>query len=380
MKLNVTKIRNAASRERAYRMADGRGLSLLIQPTGSKLWQWGYKDDTGRRRTASLGAFPEVSLDEARSRVTEGRKTLRLGEQPPTPVVTFRQAWQEHLRVWESGKKMTHIIRVKGRIEADALPTLGDRPLAEIKPTDVVAVVRAVEERGALDVARRLKQKIGEVFGYAIVMGWCDTDPAAHVNRVLRPKPATEHMARVPLSQMPELVVSLGRHPDRLVRLGLRLTLLTAVRSAEMRGARWSELTEDRWQIDGSRMKMGREHRVPLSKQAQELVAELRTLRRNEFLFPGPRRPQVNTNWMINGLYDLGWRDRMTVHGCRGVFSTWANESGWNADVIELCLAHVEGNKVRGAYNAAERWDDRVALMQAWADQIDAWTLEGMLE
>ena len=380
MKLNTTKIRNAAPQEKPYRLTDGRGLSLLVTPSGSKLWQWVYRED-GKQRTKSIGPFPEVTLQQAREAVIDGRRAQRVGV-PMVPVKgkTFGDAWVEHLRVWETGKDMAHIMRVKARMETDTLPFLGKMELDKIKPVDVVEVVRKVEARGALDVSRRLKQKIGEVFGFAIAMGWCENDPTTHVNRVLRPRPPVEHMARVPLVEMPKLVTSLAKHPDELVRIGLRFTLLTAARSAEVREAQWSEIQGDRWVIPAARMKAGREHIVPMSRQTVEVVERLRKFRRNEYLFPGPRRAVANTNFLINGLYDLGWRERQTVHGFRGLFSTWANENDWNRDVVERALAHVEENKVRGAYNAAELIDQRTKLLQAWADQIDEWAMLGMLE
>lgn len=384
MKLKVTMIRNAAPREKAYRMADGRGLSLLIQPTGSKLWQWVYRNDIGKQCRLSLGAFPEVTLDEARNVVLAKRKVVRLGLDEPAAAPrckTFREAAREQNNVWEIGKNTEHVLRVWNRLQKDAMPDLGDRLLTDIMPADVVAVVRKVEERGALDVARRLKQKIGEVFGFSIAMGYCTIDPTAHVNRVLKPKPAVEHMARIPLAQMPQLIAALDTHPNLMARLGLRLTLLTACRSKEIREARWSEINGNDWVIPAERMKMGRPHHVPLSAEALEVVEQLRKFKRNDYLFPGPRRAVVNTNFLINALYDIGggFRGRQTIHGFRGLFSTWANENEWNRDVVERCLAHVDENKVRSAYNAAELIPQRTKLMTAWADQINAWQLEGAL-
>lgn len=383
MKLTMTQCRNAQPRSTAYKLSDGHGLRLVVHPSGSKKWQLFYRYG-GRSRTLSIGPLETYDVVQARRKVHEARRQIDAGVDPQTGKrtdgKTFGEAVEEHLRVWSAGKNAAHILRVKNRLEQDALPVLGRRLLSDIKPVDVVEVVRAVEQRGALDVARRLKQKIGEVYGFAIAMGWCDADPTTNVNRVLMPRRETEHMARVPLSRMPELVASLGKHPDAVTAIGLQMTLLTATRSAEIRGARWSEIKGDRWLIPASRMKQGRDHIVPLSKQALELVERLRAMRRGEYLFPGARRPVVNANWLIYGLYDLGkWRGVQTVHGFRSLFSTWANEKGYRSDVIERCLAHVEGNKVRGAYNAAEWLGERAALMQDWGDAVDAWRVEWML-
>lgn len=385
MKLSPLDCKNAKPRDKAYKMTDGHGLSLLVRPTGSKLWQWAYRY-AGKQKTLSIGQFPVYGVREARDATYRARQQLDAGVDPMRPAgdplsqKRFREVAEEHFVVWKGDKVPAHVERVWGRLEADAFPEIGDSRLVDIKPTDVVALVRKVEQRGALDVSRRLRQKISEIFGFAIAMGYCDTDPAAHVGKVMRPKPSVEHMARVPLKEMPKLVASLRSHPIELVRIGLQFTLLTACRSAEVRGARWSEIKDDRWTIPAERMKMNREHIIPLSTQALELVERLRKHRRGAYLFPGPRREVVNANWLIYALYDLNWRDRQTVHGFRGLFSTWANEKEWSSDVVERCLAHVEENKVRGAYNSAEWLDRRAALMQAWADAVDDWSLLGMLE
>jgi integrase len=385
MKLTTTECRNAQPKEKAYRLTDGRGLSLLIQPTGSKLWQWGYRHD-GKSATKSLGRFPEVSVQDARKAVTQARVELKLPavvEVEEAPQMTFAAVAREHLDVWKVGKVEAHVQRVWGRLVADALPDLGDRLLGDIKPADVVAVVRKVEARGALDVSRRLKQKVSEIFGYAVAMGYCDTDPAQHINRVLTAKPKTESMAKIPLSEVPALVVAIGTHPIELVRIGLQFAMLTATRTNEVREARWSEIDGDLWKIPASRMKMRRDHIVPLAPQTLELLEKLRKHRRSDYLFPGVRRPLVNKNWMIYGLYDIAqgsYRGRQTVHGFRGLFSTTLNEAGFNRDWIERQLAHVEESAVRGAYNSAEYMEGRVSMMRWWADRIDEWRLEGVLE
>jgi len=384
MKLTMSACRAAQPKATRYKLSDGHGLRLVVHPSGAKQWQLFYRH-AGRDRTMTIGPLETYDVTAARRKVHEARRQIDLGLDPQSDQTTvggktFGEAVVEHLRIWEAGKDAAHILRVQNRLKQDALPDLGSRALGSIKALDVVAVVRKVEERGALDVAKRLRQKISEVFQFAIAMGWCDTDPAAHVGRVMRPRQAVEHMARVPLAEMPKLVAAIAGHRDELSRIGLQFTLLTAGRSAEIRGALWSEIQGDRWTIPAERMKMNRDHVVPLSRQALELVERLKRFRRNEYLFPGPRRAVVNTNFLIYALYDTGWRDRQTVHGFRSLFSTWANEKGYRSDVVERCLAHVEANKVRGAYNAAEWWDERAALMQTWADAVDDWQLAGMLE
>jgi integrase len=378
--------RAAEPREKRYKLSDGHGLRLVVHPSGAKQWQLFYRHG-GKDRTLTIGPFDTYDVAAARRKAHEARRQIHLGIDPQADPegadgVTFAQATQEHLAIWSAGKDAAHILRVQNRLKQDALPVLGSMTLASVKPADVVAVVRKVEERGALDVAKRLRQKISEVFQFAIAMGWCETDPAAHIGRVMRPRAPVEHMARVPLTEMPRLLADIASHRDDLARIALQFTLLTACRSTEAREGRWMEIHGDAWVIPATRMKMGREHVVPLSRQALELAEQLRAYRRNDYLFPGKRRAVVNTNFLIYALYDVGlhWRGKQTVHGFRSLFSTWANETGWRSDVVERCLAHVEGNKVRGAYNGAEWWGERVALMQAWGDTIDDWRIAGMLE
>jgi len=319
MKLKTDDVRAAQPRDKSYRLADGAGLSLLVMPNGSKYWQWIFKD-AGKTKTVSLGSFPEINLKDARDAVFAGRAKRRMGEQPtPQRTITFEELFREHLKVWETGKVARHIDIVKRRIEQDALPEIGAMRLDQIKPVDVIAMIRKVEERGALDVSRRLRQKVSEIFGYGIAMGYCDTDPAARVGAAMRPRPRVEHMAKVDVTDVPALLRAIDRYQFPVVRLALKWTILTAARTTETREARWSEIRDGVWVIPAERMKMHREHRVPLSKQALAALEELKAHRRGEYLFSGPRRPTINANALIYALYDLGWRGKQTVHGFRAV-------------------------------------------------------------
>jgi integrase len=379
MKLKTDDVKAAQPRDKSYRLADGAGLSLLVTPSGSKLWQWIFKEG-GKTKTVSIGPFPEVNLKDAREAVFAGRAKRRIGQQPtPQRHITFEELFREHLKVWETGKVARHVDIVKRRIEQDALPEIGAIPLDQIKPVDVIAMIRKVEERGALDVSRRLRQKVSEIFGYGIAMGYCDTDPAARVGAAMRPRPRVEHMAKVDVTDVPALLRAIDRYQFSVVRLALKWTILTAARTTETREARWSEIRDGVWVIPAERMKMHREHRVPLSKQALAALEELKAHRRGEYLFPGPRRPTINANALIYALYDLGWRGKQTVHGFRGLFSTVLNEQGFNRDWIEMALAHSD-DSVRGAYNAALYLDQRKAMLQWWADRLDEWRIEGMWE
>lgn len=382
MKLKTDDVKAAQPRDKSYRLADGAGLSLLVMPNGSKYWQWIFKE-AGKTKTVSIGPFPEVNLKGARDAVFTGRAKRRMGDQPtPQRQITFQELFREHLAVWETGKVARHIDIVRRRIEQDALPEIGHLALNEIKPATVIAMIRKVEERGALDVSRRLRQKVSEIFGYGIAMGYCDADPAARVGVALRPRPRVEHMAKVDVADVPALLRAIDRYQFPVVRLALKWTILTAARTAETREARWSEIRDGVWVIPAERMKMSREHRVPLSRQALAVLRELEGHRRGDYLFPGPRRPTINANALIYALYDLEngrWRGKQTVHGFRGLFSTVLNEQGFNRDWIEMALAHSD-DSVRGAYNAALYLDQRKSMLQWWSDRLDEWRIEGMWE
>jgi integrase len=331
-----------------------------------------------------LGAYPAVQVSKARAARDAARAQLELGidpmeakkEQAAPTTKTFKQVAEEFHEIWKSGKNEEHIKRVWSRLERDAFPAIGSQLLTNIKPADIIAMVRKVEDRGAMDVSRRLKQKCGEVYGYAIAMGYTESDPTARVNKALRPKPKVQHMPMVALSEMPKLLAAIdGYQLNTVVRLALQFCLLTGTRTAEVREAQWSEidLKARMWRVPAARMKMEREHLVPLSRQTIALLKEIATHRRGIYLFPGARRPVMNTNAMIFALYDLELRGEQTVHGFRRLFSTTLNESGrFKKDWIEMQLAHGEEDDVRGAYNAALYLDHRVPMMQWWADQLDA--------
>jgi len=384
MPLTDMQMRKAETRDKPYTLSDGGGLRALVSTSGSKTWQFLYRFD-GQQRTLVLGKYPDMPLAKARTARDVAKGLIANGTDPAGGIGkpskrkldagerTFRQVAEEFHQIWQSGKNKAHIDRVWARLERDAFPLIGDRPLTDIKPAEIVAMIRLVEDRGALDVSRRLKQKCGEVFGYAIAMGYAESDPTARVNKALRPKPKVEHMPRVPVKDMPKLLRAIdGYRISDMARLGMQYTLLTATRTGEVREAQWSEIEGDIWRIPGSRMKMGREHIVPLSRQTLELLKEIETHKRNEYLFPGPRRPMMNSNFMINALYDLDMRGVQTVHGFRSLFSTYLNESGqFNRDWIELQLAHAEEDEIRASYNAAEYLPQRVKMMQWWADELD---------
>jgi len=375
MALKEMEARNAAPKEKAYKLADGEGLYLLVQPNGSKLWRMKYRF-AGKEKVLSFGAYPAVSAACARQGRLKAKHTLSLGKDPMAglidPAASTDLTFEMVARRWHDNRKdsldAAHATRVWSRLERDILPALGNLEINAIAAPEVLSMVRRIEARGALDISRRAKQTVGQVYQFAIACGWASSDPSTHLRGALKPRPRVKHMSRLPFRDFPEFLVKLDSYVEEnarrslITRHAVSFALLTWVRSKELRFARCSEFeglgtTNALWRIPGDRMKMKRDHVVPLSRQAQALVEEL--------------------------MSDGTGHYRQTIHGFRSLASTWANEqliefgepSVWvrkyHEDWVEMQLAHSEENEVRGAYNAAEYLAPRRRMMQEWADYVD---------
>lgn len=401
MSLRELAVKNAKPAARPYKLADGEGLFLLVQPNGSKLWRMKYRFH-GKEKLLSFGAYPDIGVAAARERRLFAKTMLAEGKDPMvhkaecarTAEGTFlaiAQRWHDNRK---SSLDPAHAQRVWSRIERDVFPFLGQRMIHEITPPEVLEMVRKIEERGALDISRRAKQAVGQVFQFAIASGMTTSDPTAHLRGALKPRPRVKHMSRIPPRELPAFLVKLrdyqedGARRSTVTRDAVHFALLTWVRTKELRFAQKSEFedldgTAPIWRIGADRMKMGREHLVPLSRQAAEIAVRMINGSQGNYLFPGvkPNQP-LSENTMIYALYRMGYLGRQTVHGFRGLASTWANEqlvevgdqSIWirryHEDWVELQLAHSEENEVRGAYNAAEYLQPRRRMLQDWADYI----------
>jgi integrase len=389
MALKDLEVRYATKRAKDYKLADGEGLHLLVRPNGSKLWRMKYRF-AGKEKLLSFGAYPQVSLADARLRRAEARLALAAGTDPGAraerkPVKTFEAA----ARAWHENREASldpgHAARTLARLERDAFPAFGKTDMRAVTSADVLAMVRKVEARGALDVSHRLKQHVRQIYRFAIPQGWADSDPAAYLADLLKPKPRVRHMARVGMEELPKLVRAIDRYdgdetPKRraVTRAALLFTLLTWGRTNETRLATWDEFEgldtpEPLWRVPADRMKMEREHLVPLSTHVVALLRSLREISKTGYVFPGDKPAQpISQNTMIYGCYRIGYRGRQTVHGFRGIASTWANEAEcYRPDWIEMALAHVERDEVRGAYNAALYLTPRRRMLQEWGDLVE---------
>ena len=399
MPLTESQAKNAKPREQAYKLADAGGLFLLVQPNGARLWRLKYRHG-GKEKLLSFGVYPDVGIAAAREKRTVAKAMLAEGRDPmknkaeidPSKIETFRVIAER----WHANRKSAlapaHAERVWSRLERDVFPFLGSKPMNEITPPDVLEMVRKIEARGALDISRRAKQGVGQIFQFAIACGLASSDPTAHLRGALKPRPRVKHMSRIPLNEVPALLDKLqayqaeGERRSSITRDAVMFALLTWVRTKELRFAVKSEFEDldgkqPVWRIPAQRMKMGREHLVPLSAQAAALAKGMIEASAGAFLFPGTTQEKpISENTMIYALYRLGYHSRQTVHGFRGLASTWANEQlvefgkptvwirKYHEDWVELQLAHSETNEVRGAYNAAEYLAPRRRMMQDWAD------------
>jgi integrase len=395
MPLSDTEIRKTKAREKSYKLSDGGGLYVSITPTGGKLWRWAYRHE-GKQKTMAFGKYPDVSLALARIRHREARTLLATGVDPMAQRKAEKTAqqiscansfgsvaarWLEH---WADGKSPRHVDSVRRRMAADILPGLGARPIANIEAPELVAMAKAIEERGARDIAKRALETTGQVFRYAIAHGYARRNPAAEIRSsdILRPTRKVNY-ARIDGKELSDLLKSIevyqGKH---VTRLAIKLMALTFVRTSELIGAKWTEfdLEAARWDIPASRMKMRTPHIVPLAKQTIEVLEMLRLLSGNsEWLFPGDRSSAkpISNNTILKALERMGYKGKMTGHGFRGLASTLLHERGYAHEHIELQLAHAPRNAVSAAYNHALYLEPRAKMMRDWADFLEL-TLRGV--
>jgi len=386
-KLTDTGIKNAKAQAKPFKLADGGGMYLLVTAKGQKWWRLDYRLH-GKRKTLSLGVYPDVKLKKARKRREAARESIDDGLDPShirkeekaaaEGSDTFKAIAVEWLAKWTPGKAPKHAEKVKRWLEKDVYPWLGDVPINDIEPKDVLRVLRRVEDRGAVESAHSIRQHCGQVFRYAVASGRANRDATQDLRGALLPTKSKHHPSITEPKKIGGLLRAIDTYKGQLVtRCALTLTALTFVRPGELRKAEWAEfdLEKAEWRIPAEKMKMDRPHIIPLSKQALEVLKEIQPLTGDgRFVFPGIRSQQrpMSENTVTAALRGMGYTgDEMTAHDFRSMASTRLNEMGWNTDAIERQLAHVEGNAVKAAYNYAEHLDERVRMMQAWADYLD---------
>jgi integrase len=390
MALTDIAIKTAKHGAKPIKLFDERGLFLLLQPNGGKLWRLKYRI-MGKEQKLSLGIYPDISLKQARKRCDEARTLLANGADPATVKLeqerakrrdaanTFKAIADEYIeKSAKEGRAAVTIGKTRwlfSLMEAD----LGKRPIKEITPADLLDALQKVEKKGHLETARRMRSLAGRIFRFAVATSRATADPSALLRGALIVPQVKHHSAILEPQLVGELLRAIDGYTGQpLTCLALKLTPHVFVRPGELRRAEWKEFDLDKavWTIPAEKMKMRNGHEVPLSHQAMEILESAKAISEGQryvfsSLYPGTRPMSENT---INAsLRRLGYSGKeMTAHGFRSIASTLLNESGkWNPDAIERALAHKDGNAVRGAYHRGTHWDERVQMAQWWSDHLD---------
>lgn len=393
MKLNNTICNNTKPKDKAYKLFDGQGLYLEVMPTGGKLWRLKYRYG-GKEKRISLGAYPEVSIADAREKKINARQLLIDGHDPSvkrqnqkTQIIedqqnTFEKVareWYAHkLSEWSENNGKT----VLKRLEKDIFPIIGNTPIKNVTHKMLLDLAETVKERGANELAKRIIQTSVHIFQYAIITGRADKNIASDLKGLIKPKPKT-HFAAIEAKDLPQFIHDLHEHRAQLnhqTYLAVHFMMLTFVRTGEMIKATWDEFDfeEKIWIIPAQRMKMKRDHMVPLSDQAIKILEQLRKLHNHpEYVFPSRnnRNNHMSNNTILMALDRMGYRGKMTGHGFRSLaMSTIMERLGYRKEVPDAQLAHAKKGDVARAYERAQYLDERRKMMQEWADYLDALT------
>ena len=389
-KLTELGVRKAKPSSKQKKLTDGRGLFLLLHPNGSKYWRMKYRL-MGKEKLLAIGVWPEVSLIAAREKRNEAKQLLKSGKDPSAAKKnlkvsqkvaqsnTFGSVTEEWLEIKQKEWKSPYFDDVKRSIEIHLLPDLGQRPIEDITSSEILSVLKKIEEQGKLEVASRSRQKCGAIFTYANLKQLCTNNPVSNLKGALA-SPKKKKFNYLSPKDLPQFLVKLDEYDGAIItKLALRFVLLTFARTVEIRFANWNEFDledeEPIWRIPEEKMKMGREHVVPLSSQALVVLKEVRRFTQGDkYVFHqlnNPNKP-MSENTMLYAMYRMGYHSRATVHGLRATMSTLLNEKGHNPDVIEHLLSHQDSNKVRAAYNRAEYLSERRITLQWLADHLDS--------
>lgn len=385
------------------RLTDGEGLyMLLFVKGGSHGWRYDYSLHA-RRKTLSLGTYPDVGLADARRRADEARKLVSRGVDPSDarkevrdkarklhaatkradsglpPENSFEAVAREWYEKNATGWAPSHASKIIRRLELDVFPWIGSRLVDSIRPTELLALLKRVEDRGAIETTHRVQQNCGQVFRYAVATGRANSDPSRDLRGALTPWKPEHYPTLTEPRQVGQLLRDIESYDGGFVtKCAMRLAPMLFVRPGELRHAEWNEINLEaaEWRIPAAKMKGRIMHIVPLATQALAILQELQPLTgKSRWVFPGVRTngEPMSENTINAALRRLGYdRTKLTAHGFRGMASTMLHECGWPSDIIERQLSHAERNAVKAAYNHAEHLPARRKMMQAWADHLDA--------
>lgn len=398
--LNDKQIKALKPKEKVFSLVDGLGLSIQVEPSGSKLWRFRFTFE-GKQKLMSLGKYPDVSLLQARDRLQESRKLVASGINPTVhkkavkeaivqaQTNNFESVAREWFEFWSINKSPRHAGYVIRRLESDVFPFIGNRPAHEIQPVELVALTKKMCERKAFDLAYRVFSNIGQIYGWAITNGKAQRNPIRDIKPCdIIPQCKHVNYARIEESELPQLVRDIEDYQGRpLTRLAMMLMLNTFVRTSELIGARAEDFDLDvkrQWRIPARvenekgvktyGMKMESTHIVPLSRQVIDIVKRIqKNNNNNENLFPSVKGDGkvMSNNTILKALSTMGYKGVMTGHGFRGLASTVLHEQGYDHSHIEIQLAHSSRDEVSAAYNHALYLIPRAKMMQDWSDYLD---------
>lgn len=386
--LTATEVKNAKPKDKEYRLSDGQGLQLRVLPSGSKQWQLNYYRPTnGKRANFNLGRFPDVNLAQARKRSLLAKELIAQGIDPQEDQKKKQQDYKEvheHTFVnvtkeWFEIKKDSvtpdYATDIWRSLELHIFPHLANMPVKSITAPLVIELLKPIEAKGSLETVKRLSQRLNEVMNFATNCGLIQANPLTGIKAAFK-KPKKENMAALTPAELPELMCAIANASiKRTTRCLLEWQLHTMTRPAEASGAKWCEIDIDEkiWTIPAERMKKRREHRIPLTEQALDLLEVMKPISgHREFVFPSDRDPKkpCNSQTANMALKRMGFAGRLVSHGLRSLASTTLNEQGFEADLIEAALAHVDDNQVRSAYNRTDYLERRTPMMCWWSGHI----------
>lgn len=386
MAITDTAARQAKPKDKAYTLPDSLGLSLFIAPNCVKSWHFRFTW-LGKQSRISFGTYPEIGLKEARARRDEAREMIAAGVDPrearkeaqreleDDKGKTFRKVYEEWT-AFRKGKLAEGTLKgIRIAMENDVLPFVGEHQISAIKRADVISVIRRIEARGTITASVKTRQWMGQIFKYAIAIGLIETNPTAEMHVVTEKMAPYKPRAFADFSEVRNIMRAIQDSPTLLTaRNAVLLMVYTVCRPGEVRFAEWSEIDLQTaiWTIPAARMKMRRDHVIPLSTQAVRVIKEMRPLSADDrYVFSGRRRNSpIGTNYATDVMAACKLQGKQSPHGFRHMFSTEMNHRGYASDWIERQLAHVDSSMIRDTYNHATYLDQRRGMMQEWADAI----------
>ncbi len=387
--LTATQVKEAKPKDKEYYLVDGQGLKLRVKPNGSKSWLLNYVKPISRKRTnLGLGMYPDLSLANARKEAVKARELLALGVDPKehrdtqqaTQAAALEHTLKNTAKKWFEVKKHSvsqdHGVDIWRSLELHAFPSLGEIPISKITAPKVIAAIRPIEAEGKLDTVKRVNQRLNEIMDYGVNTGLIHANPISGIKAAFKKATKQNNPALSP-EQLPELMATLSHSNTKIVtKFLIEWQLHTMVRPKEAAGTRWDEFDFENqiWIIPPARMKNKKEHRVPLTPQTLAILVAIKPISgHREYVFPADRNPKkcVNSQTTNAALKRMGFKDRTTAHGLRSLASTTLNDQGFDSDVIEAALAHVDTDKVRGVYNRTDYLERRRKVMCWWSKHIE---------